>query len=71
VPDSLVSRFGRVGTGTQARSSVAVSVATEFTHRLMLEGVNEFHFYTLNRAAVVARTCENLGIVPAETAIPA
>ncbi len=69
VPDWLVSRFGRVGSGTQARSSIAVSVATEFTHRLMLEGVDEFHFYTLNRAAVVARTCENLGIVPAEAPV--
>ena len=66
IPDWLISRFGRVGNGSQARSSVAVSVATEFTHRLMLEGVNEFHFYTLNRAAVVARTCENLGLVRAE-----
>lgn len=66
IPDWLVSRFGRVGNGTQARSSIAVSVATEFTHRLMLEGVDQFHFYTLNRAAIVARTCENLGIFPGQ-----
>lgn len=69
IPDWLIARFGRVGNGVQARSSVAVSVATEFTHRLMLEGVSEFHFYTLNRAAIVARTCENLGLVPTETAV--
>ena len=66
VPDWLVARFGRAGNGTQARLSVAVSVATEFTHRLMLEGVDELHFYTLNRAAVVAQTRENLGIMPTE-----
>lgn len=71
IPDWLVARHGRVGNGTQARSSIAVSTATEFIHRLMLEGVDEFHFYTLNRAAIVARTCENLGIVPQEVAITA
>jgi len=71
VPDWLVARFGRAGNGTQARLSIAVSVATEFTHRLMLEGVDQIHFYTLNRAAVVARTCENLGIVPQEVAVSA
>ncbi len=69
IPDWLIARFGRVGNGVQARSSVAVSVATEFTHRLMLEGVDELHFYTLNRAAVVAQTCENLGIIPTETTV--
>jgi len=69
VPDWLVARFGRAGTGTQARMSVGVSVATEFTHRLMLEGVDELHFYTLNRAAVVAQTCENLGIIPTEASV--
>ncbi|HIF13403.1 MAG TPA: methylenetetrahydrofolate reductase [NAD(P)H] [Dehalococcoidia bacterium] len=69
VPDWLVARFGRAGNGTQARLSVAISVATEFTHRLMLEGVEQLHFYTLNRAAVVAQTCENLGIIPAEVKV--
>ena len=69
IPDWFVARFGRVGNGAQARSTVAVSVATEFIHRLMLEGVNEFHFYTLNRAAIVARTCENLGLVPVEPVV--
>ena len=67
IPDWLVARHGRVGSGAEARASVAVSVATEFVHRLMLEGVDQFHFYTLNRAAIVARTCENLGIIPEES----
>jgi methylenetetrahydrofolate reductase (NADPH) len=71
IPDWLVARYGRVGNGTQARSSIAVSTATEFVHRLMLEGVDKFHFYTLNRAAIVARTCENLGIVQQEAAVTA
>ncbi|MDA1256620.1 MAG: methylenetetrahydrofolate reductase [NAD(P)H] [Chloroflexi bacterium] len=66
IPDWLIARYGRAGTGAQSRSTVGVSVATEFVHRLMLEGVDEFHFYTLNRAAIVARTCENLGLIPAE-----
>jgi 5,10-methylenetetrahydrofolate reductase len=35
----------------------------------MLEGVGELHFYTLNRAAVVAQTCENLGIIPTEATV--
>ena len=71
IPDWLLARYGRVGNGPQARSSVAVSTATEFIHRLMLEGVDEFHFYTLNRAAIISRTCDNLGITKREVEIDA
>ncbi|MFP6679983.1 MAG: methylenetetrahydrofolate reductase [NAD(P)H] [Dehalococcoidia bacterium] len=71
IPDWLLSRYGRVGNGPQARSSIAVSTATEFIHRLMLEGVDEFHFYTLNRAAIISRTCDNLGITKREVEIDA
>jgi len=66
IPDWLLARYGRVGNGPQARSSIAISTATEFIHRLMLEGVDEFHFYTLNRAAIISRTCDNLGITRQE-----
>lgn len=71
IPDWLLARYGRVGNGPQARSSIAVSTATEFIHRLMLEGVDEFHFYTLNRAAIISRTCDNLGITKREVEIDA
>ena len=71
IPDWLLARYGRVGNGPQARSSIAVSTATELIHRLMLEGVDEFHFYTLNRAAIISRTCDNLGITKREVEIDA
>jgi methylenetetrahydrofolate reductase (NADPH) len=41
---------------------IAASVAIEQVRRLQSEGVNEFHFYTLNRAELTFAICHALGV---------
>jgi methylenetetrahydrofolate reductase (NADPH) len=41
---------------------IAASVAIDQVHRLQAHGVNEFHFYTLNRAELTVAICHALGV---------
>ena len=41
---------------------VATSIAAEQCRRLQGNGVNEFHFYTLNRADLIIAICHMLGV---------
>ncbi len=43
---------------------IAASVAIDMVHRMQAEGVNEFHFYTLNRAELTYAICHALGVRP-------
>jgi len=61
VPDWLHERFAGVD-GTTARESLARDIAVEQTHSLQEAGVNEFHFYTLNRAHLTVAVCAELGV---------
>ena len=65
VPDSLAERFAGLDDDPETRKMIAASVAIEQVNRLRAEGVEEFHFYTLNRAALTYAICHELGIRPA------
>jgi methylenetetrahydrofolate reductase (NADPH) len=41
---------------------VAASIAAEQCRRLVYEGIDDFHFYTLNRRHLTAATCRTLGL---------
>jgi methylenetetrahydrofolate reductase (NADPH) len=41
---------------------IAASFAIEQVRRLQLHGVQEFHFYTLNRAELTYAICHALGV---------
>jgi methylenetetrahydrofolate reductase (NADPH) len=41
---------------------IAAAVAIEQAARLRHEGVDEFHFYTLNRAELAYAICHALGV---------
>jgi methylenetetrahydrofolate reductase (NADPH) len=43
---------------------IAANVAIEQVQRLRAHGVDEFHFYTLNRAELAYAICHALGIRP-------
>ena len=43
---------------------LSVVVATDLCADLMEEGVDQFHFYTLNRPFLTRDVCLALGIVP-------
>jgi len=64
VPDWLKDRFAGLDDDADTRKMIAASVAIDQVERLSREGVNEFHFYTLNRAELTYAICHALGVRP-------
>jgi methylenetetrahydrofolate reductase (NADPH) len=62
VPSWLADRFEGLEDDPETRQLVAASVVAEQVLDLRANGVNEFHFYTLNRAELVYAACHMLGI---------
>jgi methylenetetrahydrofolate reductase (NADPH) len=62
VPEWLVERFEGLDEDPETRKMIAASVAIEQVARLRSEGVQEFHFYTLNRAELTYAICHALGL---------
>jgi methylenetetrahydrofolate reductase (NADPH) len=71
VPQSLADRFAGLENDAETRKLVAATVAAEQVNDLRQRGVNEFHFYTLNRSELVFAICHLLGIRPATNAAAA
>jgi methylenetetrahydrofolate reductase (NADPH) len=64
VPDWLRERFDGLDDDPETRRMIAANVAIEQVQRLRRHGVEEFHFYTLNRAELVYAICHALGLRP-------
>jgi methylenetetrahydrofolate reductase (NADPH) len=64
VPAWLHQRFEGLDDDPETRQLIAASVAIELVGRLRRHGVEEFHFYTLNRAELVYAICFALGLRP-------
>ncbi|HEX3915030.1 MAG TPA: methylenetetrahydrofolate reductase [NAD(P)H] [Steroidobacteraceae bacterium] len=64
VPDWLRSRFDGLDDDPDTRRMIAANVAIEQVQRLRRHGVDEFHFYTLNRAELAYAICHALGLRP-------
>jgi methylenetetrahydrofolate reductase (NADPH) len=62
VPDWLASRFEGLDHDIDTRKLVAAAVAAEQVIDLVDRGVNEIHFYTMNRADLVYAICRILGL---------
>jgi methylenetetrahydrofolate reductase (NADPH) len=62
VPDWLAHRFDGLDDDPETRRMIAASVAIEQVRRLEQHGVQEFHFYTLNRAELTYAICHALGV---------
>lgn len=62
VPAWLHERFDGLDDDVETRNMIAASVAIDMVNRLREEGVNEFHFYTLNRAELTLAICHSLGV---------
>jgi methylenetetrahydrofolate reductase (NADPH) len=62
VPAWLIERFDGLDDDAETRKMIAASVAIEQVARLRREGVDEFHFYTLNRAELAFAICHALGL---------
>ncbi len=64
VPDWLRHRFEGLNDDADTRRMLAAAVAIEQVQQLAHEGVDEFHFYTLNRAELTYAICHALGVRP-------
>jgi methylenetetrahydrofolate reductase (NADPH) len=68
VPEWLRHRFDGLEEDAETRRMIAAAFAIGQVETLSREGVDEFHFYTLNRADLTYAICHALGIRPAEQA---
>ena len=65
VPAWLRQRFDGLDSDPETRRLIAAHVAIEQVQRLRAQGVEAFHFYTLNRAELTYAICHALGMRPA------
>jgi methylenetetrahydrofolate reductase (NADPH) len=70
VPDWLRLRFNGLEDDADTRRMIAAAFAIEQVEALSREGVDEFHFYTLNRADLTYAICHALGVRPAQPESP-
>lgn len=62
VPQWFIDAFEGLDDNPEVRDLVAASVASDLCTKLQAEGVNHFHFYTLNKAGLASATCRRLGV---------
>ncbi len=68
VPDWLRNRFDGLDDDEATRQMIAASVAIEQVRALENEGIEDFHFYTLNRSELTYAICHALGVRPKQVA---
>ena len=64
IPAWLSKAYEGLDDDPTTRNLVAASVAMDMVKILSREGVNDFHFYTLNRSELTYAICHTLGIRP-------
>jgi methylenetetrahydrofolate reductase (NADPH) len=64
VPAWLADRFAGLENDPQTHALIASAVAAEQVLDLIERGVDDFHFYTMNRADLVFAICHLIGIRP-------
>ncbi len=65
IPASLAAQFDGTENDPERRAAIGIRAAAEQCRRLADAGVDDFHFYTLNRADLVLGICAALGVEPA------
>lgn len=64
IPPWLHRQFDGLDEDPETRRMIAATIAIEQVQTLRRHGVNEFHFYTLNRAELTYAICHALGLRP-------
>lgn len=64
VPDWLAHRFDGLEEDADTRRLIAAALAIEQVQALQRHGVDEFHFYTLNRSELTYAICHALDVRP-------
>jgi methylenetetrahydrofolate reductase (NADPH) len=65
IPRSIARRFEGLDEDPETRRLIGAAVAIDQVEHLRRHGVNDFHFYTLNRADLTYAACHALGVHPA------
>lgn len=68
VPAWLADLFQGLDADPEQRNLVAAATACDLCEKLAEEGVERFHFYTLNRPQLTAAICRRLGLKPMQEA---
>lgn len=68
VPNWLEERFDGLDDDAETRKMIAANVAIEQVQLLRRAGIDEFHFYTLNRSEMTYAICHALGVRPQRAA---
>jgi len=66
MPIKLKNMFKGLDSDQETRKLVAATIAYDQCDKLISGGVNDFHFYTLNRADLSFAICHILGVKPKE-----
>lgn len=64
IPARIAEMYDGLENDPETRDLVTAHVAAELCNRLAEQGVNHFHFYTMNRAGLSLSTCRLLGLKP-------
>lgn len=64
LPDWLHKLYEGTEDDAETRELITANVAAELCQKLSEQGVNDFHFYTLNKASLALSTCRLLGLKP-------
>lgn len=64
IPANIADLYDGLDNDAETRDLVTAHVAAELCNRLAEQGVDHFHFYTMNRAGLSLSTCRLLGIKP-------
>ena len=64
IPEWLEHRFDGLEENPETRKLISAAVAIEQVHTLQRHGVDQFHFYTLNRSELTYAICHALGVRP-------
>ena len=64
IPARIAALYEGLESDAETRDLVTAHVAAELCQRLAEQGVDHFHFYTMNRAGLSLSTCRLLGIKP-------
>lgn len=67
IPDALRDRFDGLEDDAETRQMIAANVAIEQVRHLESEGIEDFHFYTLNRSELTFAICHALGVRAEQT----
>lgn len=64
IPSRIAALYEGLDEDAETRDLVTAHVAADLCNRLAEQGVEQFHFYTMNRAGLSLSTCRLLGIRP-------